>query len=104
MNGKRGRLLLGVVVALASAFLLTAQAQKQDGPTLYYLDHMDVSPPLREMKRLPPSPLRENPEPLMPLPRPYAGSLFTSPDAALQTTLTGPLVAVTPGLNFFGVG
>jgi hypothetical protein len=104
MSGKSWRLLLCVLVALASAFLLTAQAQKQDGPTLYSLDHMDVSPPLREMKQLPPNPRRENPEPVMPLPRPYAGSLFRAPDAALQATLAPPLVAVTAGLNFAGVG
>jgi hypothetical protein len=104
MSGRSWRLLLGVVVALASAIGLTAQVKKQDGPTLYYLDHMDVSPPLREMKLLPPSPLRQNPDPVMPLPRPYAGSLFTAPDAALQATPTGPEVAVTAGLNVAGGG
>ncbi len=73
------------------------------GPDLYYLDHWDVSPPLGEMPILPPSWEPEQ-HPVKTLPHHHPADAPSAwPDPALQTRVE-PLVGVTPGLNFDGVG
>jgi hypothetical protein len=71
-------------------------------PKLYYLDHYDVSPPLRDLPVVPPRPRdrRAHPVKLLHPPRAVPRAFV---DQAVQRSIA-PLVAVTPGLNFDGVG
>ena len=60
-----------------------AQAQRQKRPKLYDLDHMDVSPPLKNMKPIPPDWLRDKEvHPVKPLPHHHAPRALTTQDPA----------------------
>jgi hypothetical protein len=73
-------------------------------PELYYLDHFDESPPLRDMPVVPPADggRRRHPVKLLHPPRAVPRS-FADP-AAQTSAFAAPLVAVTAGLNFDGLG
>jgi hypothetical protein len=62
--------------------------------------HHDVSPPLRGMAPASPTARRLTERPL----RLLGGNASVHPDGALQSSVAGPAVATTPGLNFPGVG
>jgi hypothetical protein len=74
-------------------------------PELHFLDHHDVSSPLRELAPKPPEPGRRVHDLglLRAVPPNGTRALPAVEDAALQTTIR-PLVATTAGLNFAGVG
>jgi hypothetical protein len=86
-----------------------AEAEKDSprtlrSPKLYYLDHFDVSPPLRDMPTIPPRSggRRKHAVKRLHEPRPVPKSFR---DAATQQSLAPtPLVAVTAGLSFDGIG
>jgi hypothetical protein len=100
-------------VVLAAGFAVvtclspSAHAQppeRQKGATVIPADHQDVSQPLREIKPIPPDwnahlDKREKEKP-KPFRTPHQS---TGPDQALQTS-PGPLVSVTAGQSFDGVG
>jgi hypothetical protein len=85
-----------------------ASVQVLSNPDLYYLDHFDVSPPLRDMPVIPPSaterPREINTEntrrigPLAPAPPGWVDPLEA------QSKRPAPELGVTTGLNFVGVG
>jgi hypothetical protein len=92
-----------VLLVLSGASAESAVARQQ--PELVYLDHFDLSRPLRAMPLIPPDwrALGEE-HPVGRLPHHHAArSLATSVDSALQVVV-GPQVAAAKGLNFDGVG
>ena len=90
--------LAGVMTALSAAAL---HAQDMQGPFVSAADHHDVSPPLRSIPPAAHVPGPKHEKPFRPLPG--NGHVNDQPDPVLQTT-AGPLVTITAGLNFAGVG
>lgn len=86
-----------------------AQAEKpvQQGAETLQLDHYDVSPPLRDMRPIPPDwvEIGKNDHPVKPLPHHHdAKALAPLRDAVVQSLTGGPLVSATAGVNVDGVG
>jgi hypothetical protein len=104
INGGVACLLLGAAVLCSAVSDGTAEIQKQEGPTLYSLDHMDVSPPLRDIKPVPHDPLKDHAYPAKRLPLRHAPPLAPFKDPALQETAPGPVIGVTNGINLDAVG
>ena len=101
---------LAAILCAATTFAGIADAQEKErprtlrSPKLYYLDHFDESQPLRDMPVISPRAggRRKHPVKLLHPPRAIPKS-FT--DQAVQQSLApSPLVAVTAGLNFDGIG
>ena len=96
------------VFALLAAFVVVgfdprARARAVDEGANFELNsahHWDVSPPLRDIPEAP----REAGHRERPLGRIPFQALRAQPDPVLQATAQAPLVAVTSGLNFAGVG
>jgi hypothetical protein len=93
-------------IAVSSAPLRAAEKPQKPGRELHFLEHMDESLPLRDIKPTPPDLARgewEHPVGKLPYrPRPL-GMAAPRRDPVLQAQV-GPLVAANPVLNFDGVG
>jgi subtilisin-like proprotein convertase family protein len=103
----RREFLLCAAFAVLASPAVRAQDQPDAQPQLQLieLDHWDVSPPLRDMKVIPPSYewLEQNPTPEPKRWRGPSDPKASGPDAALQRRVS-PLVNAVPGLSFDGVG
>src|SRR5262245_18428452 len=110
MRSRPGGVLLGVVVAFSMAATAPAQdetrprPQRQFGPELIELDHSDISPPLRDIKIIPPSFQDNEDHPVKPLPHHHPfPPLRGRTDPVLQLFYGTSRVSTTPGLSFDGV-
>lgn len=86
---------------LAGLLLFASPARPQGRPEVVAASKHDVSPSLRDIPAVPPEfGLKRE----IPLRRPYPPEALTPAPDPIKQTLTGPLAATTPGLNFQGVG
>ncbi len=99
-----------ICLALTSSVLsltlvaVNARAEQQKGATEISADHSDVSKPLRDIKPIPPDWYAHLDKREMEKPKAFRVSRESAePDAVLQSS-PGPLVSVTPGASFEGVG
>jgi hypothetical protein len=108
MKPRRSRLFRTVFVLTMMAFAIMESgvcaealaATERFTPKVSVADHMDVSPPLRDIPSAPLQPGRRV-FPVRPIPLPVWPE---EPDPVLQETQVGPLVGTTNLLNFAGVG
>lgn len=107
---------VGTVLLLAAAAALPAGAversltngvQTLTQPDLYYLDHHDVSPPLRDMAVIPPADDEADraghPVKLLRPPSPVLKN-YVDPLETLQRQAPAPQVGTTAGVSFDGLG
>lgn len=93
-----------LVVLCFCSFGANARAERQKGAIVVPADHYDVSKPLRDITPIPPDWYAHLDKREKEKPKPFHASRESAgPDTALQTS-RGPLVSVTPGANFEGVG
>ena len=106
MTRTKGVLLCGVVCLLGVPALAAPQrVGRMLGAEEIELDHWDVSPPLRDMKLIPPMYPELEAHEVKHLPRRYPpADLAATGDPARQAAPGGTEVSGTVGLNFDGVG
>ena len=101
---------LAAVFCAVTTFAGIAGAEEKErprtlrSPKLYYLDHFDESLPLRDMPVIPPRSGGRRKHSVKRLHKPRAVPKSFADAAAQQSLAPSPLVAVTAGLNFDGIG